>query len=460
MDTGNIVTVREKVSYGMGNFGVNIAYAAINLYFVFFLTDVAGLPVAWAGYIFLIARVWDAVTDYFMGILSDRTKSRFGRRRPYILFGSIPLGLVFALIWIVPFRDQASLFCYYTGIMLLFNTLYTIVAIPYNSLLPDLSQDYDERTGIAAFSNVGGFAGTLFAAAAAMLIVDLLYPGKSHYQASFPVMGAVFGLAVIGLMLITFFGTRERAKPLSEKQEGFVKTLFSILKIREFRLVLGLFISVMAGIDIFMVMVIYLLKYVAKIPEDLTYILMAIPLVAAAAATPLWVKLSQKWGKQKTFIISALSMSMVFLLILIVPEGDITSVIILSAVIGMGVSALMLLPYSMIPDIVEVDELKSGTRREGSFYGLIIFGYKAASALAVNIAAVMLGFSGYIESAGDTGFVAQPQSVITGIRLITGIGPGIFLVIAALFAGTLNLDKKRFDRIKMGIEAKRNSLTT
>ena len=129
------VSLKEKLAYGMGDFALMIGYGAIGFYFVFFLTDVAGLPAVWAGYIFLIARVWDACIDYAMGFITDATKSRFGRRRPYILFGAIPLGIIFALIWIVPFQSPALLFVYYVSISVLFNTAFTIVSIPYNFVI-------------------------------------------------------------------------------------------------------------------------------------------------------------------------------------------------------------------------------------------------------------------------------------------------------------------------------------
>ncbi|HOL18485.1 MAG TPA: MFS transporter, partial [Bacillota bacterium] len=280
-----------------------------------------------------------------------------------------------------------------------------------------------------------------------------------RYLDSFPVMGAVFGLAIAVLMLVTFGGTRERVNPPAEKPEGFFKNLHSIIKIREFRYMLGLFISVMAGIDLFMVMVIYLLKYVAGVAEEDTYILMAIPLVAAAAATPLWVKISERWGKRKVFMAAAAGMAPVFLCLLIIPERNIPWIVLLSVVLGGGISALMLLPYSMIPDVVEVDELASGRRREGSFYGFIIFAYKAASAAAVNMGALALGLFGYVESMGGAEFIGQPPRVITGIRLITGIGPAVLLVLAALFARALDLDQERFERIKTDLAARsgRNS---
>ncbi len=238
-----IVPIKEKVAYGIGDLGNCIAYGAVGYYFVFFLTDVAGLPAEWAGYIFLIARIWDAVTDYAMGVISDNVNTRFGRRRPFILVGCIPFGITFALLWIVPFESSGLLFAYYVSITILFNTAFTMVSIPYNAMLPDLSQNYDERTSLSAFKVGLSFIGTLLAAAGTMVIVDLIYPGKEEYLKSFPIMGLAFGVLIIITLLITFFGTKERIQSShNTPQEDFFKTFRSIMKLREFRIILGMFL--------------------------------------------------------------------------------------------------------------------------------------------------------------------------------------------------------------------------
>jgi len=145
-----------------------------------------------------------------MGIISDRTKSRFGRRRPYILFGALPFGILFMMLWLVPFESQTALFIYYLIIFMLFNTAFTIVSIPYNAMTPELTQNYDERTALSGFRMGLSFSGTLVAAAGIMVIVDLIYPGEEAYRSSFPVMGIIFGAVTVASLFFTFFGTKER----------------------------------------------------------------------------------------------------------------------------------------------------------------------------------------------------------------------------------------------------------
>jgi len=452
-----VVPLKEKIAYGLGDFALMIGYGAIGFYFVFFLTDVAGLPAAWAGYIFLIARIWDALTDYAMGIISDGTKSRFGRRRPYILIGALPFGIAFTLLWIVPFENQTLLFVYYTSITILFNTIFTLVSIPYNAMTPELTQDYDERTSITGVRMGLSFTGTLLAAAGIMLVVDVIFPGEEAYRNSFPVMGVIFGGIAVASLLVTFFFTRERVRePIKKASEGFFKTLQSILKLREFRIILAMFLFNMIGFDLIQVMLIYFLKHVVQISENFTFIVMAVPLVVAIAAAPLWVKVGERWGKKKAYTIAAIYLSLSMLVCLVAPVGNLTFVIVLCAFAGVGISASQVIPLAIIPDVIEVDEYKNGTRREGAFYGITMFLYKVASALAINAATLLLAFWGYVESQGGIEEVVQPESAKTAIRVIMGVGPGVFFLLSTFFVNRLPIDKARFDEIKKIIQERKD----
>lgn len=453
-----VVSKKEKVAYGMGDLAINIAYGAIGFYFVFFLTDVAGLPVDWAGLIFLIARVWDAITDYAMGVISDRTKSRFGRRRPYILFGSIPFGIMFFMLWITPFESDLLLFFYYTTVTILFNTAFTVVAIPYNAMLPELSQNYDERTSIAGFKMGLSFVGTLLAAAGSAIIIDVIFPGKDVYRSSFPVMGAIFGGLIAASLLVTFTGTKERVTSFDSLSTGhFFENLRSILKLSEFRIVLGMFLFNMIGFDLIQVVLIYFLKHVIHVSEDLSFVFMAIPLVVAIASVPMWIAIGKKWGKKNAYIFAAIYLSLSFLLCLFVPEGGMNWMIVLCVLAGVGISASQVIPFSIIPDVIEIDEHKNGVRREGAIYGVIMFLYKAASAIAINLFAVLLAFFGYLETrAGQTEIdTVQPDSAILAIRIIMGVGPGICFLLSAVFVKMLPITKESFAEVKEALEQRR-----
>lgn len=451
MKNNNTLTKMEKISYGLGDMGNNVAYGAVGFFLVFFLTDVAGISPLWAGYIFMIIRAWNAVCDLIMGVISDHTKTRFGRRRPFLLFGAIPLGVAFALLWLVPFSGNTQLIIYYTLIGILFNTLYSLVAIPYNALLPELSQDYDERTSISGYKMAFSFVGSLVSAMGVSFIVDTIFPGKAMYAVSYPIMGKVLAFVLIVCILAAFFGTKERVEPkASEKQENIWKALKSLLKLKEYKLVLGVFIFSMVSFDIIMALYIYFMKYSLEVSDSLTSIFMAIPLVTAVLVTPMWVAISNKIGKQKTYIISAIYSLIPLLGCLFIPAGNIPVIIVATILIGVGISASQILIFSILPDVVEVDEAKNGVRREGVIYGATMLLYKIGSAIIVAGVTASLGIFGYIQSSGST-IVTQPASAIFGIRLLICCAPALCIILSVIFIKKLSLGKAGFDDVKKSI---------
>jgi len=451
MGSKDVLKTREKIFYGLGDMGNNVAYGAVGFYFVFFLTDVAGISPVWAGYIFMIVRIWNAVCDLIMGVVSDQTKTRFGRRRPFLLFGAIPLGIGFALLWMVPFKENVPLIIYYTLIGILFNTLYSFVSIPYNALLPELSQDYDERTSISGYKMALSFVGSLLSAMGVTFIVDTLYPGKSMYAVSFPVMGRALAIILSICILFAFVGTKERVEASTSKNQGNIwSNLKSLIKLREFKLVLGVFIFNMVSFDIIMALYIYYMKYALKISDSLSYIFMAIPLVAAVIVTPMWVGISNKIGKQKTYIIAAIYFLIPLFSCMFIPSGNIVFTVVVTIMIGVGISASQVLVFSILPDVVEVDELKSGVRREGVIYGATMLLYKISSAIIVALVTATMGWFGYVESTGNA-IVEQSASTIFGIRLLMSCMPALCLILSVLFIRKLSFDKENFDNVKKSI---------
>lgn len=451
MDNKNALKKREKVFYGLGDMGNNVAYGAVGFYFVFFLTDVAGISPMWAGYIFMVVRIWNSICDLLMGILSDRTKTRFGRRRPFLLFGGIPLGIGFALLWMVPFQGTPQLVIYYTLVGILFNTLYSLVSIPYNALLPELSQDYDERTSISGYKMAFSFIGSLLSAMGVTLIVDTIYPGKSMYIRSFPIMGRVLAVILAVSILLAFAGTRERVEPKArEGKENLWQNVKSLLQLKEYRLVLGVFIFNMASFDVIMALYIYFMKYVLKISDSLSYIFMAIPLITAVIATPMWVGISNRTGKQKAYVISSLYFLFPLFSCMLIPAGNIVLTAAITVFIGIGISASQVLVFSILPDVVEVDELKNGVRREGIIYGSTMLLYKISSAVIVAFVTGAMGWFGYVESTGSNTAV-QSAGTIFGIRLLMSGIPALCLVLSVLFIRKLSIGKESFEDIKKSI---------
>jgi sugar (glycoside-pentoside-hexuronide) transporter len=442
MKKGFVVPLLEKIAFGVGDMPGNLTYPALQFYFVYYVVNISGVPAPLAALVYPIGRVWGAIMDVIIGRISDRTESRFGRRRPYLLFGAIPLGLSFVLLWLIPFKSTTSMFIYYLAVVVLFNTIFSFTTIPYNALHPELTQNYDERTTLSGFRIVCSFIANIIAAAGVAVIVDNIYPGRQAYSQSYPIMGLLVAGLVVIMYLFTFLFTKERVKPEARETEGIFQTLKSFWKLKEFRSVLAIFLFNQIGADVFMFIIIFFLKDVIRIPEDTTFIIMGIPIITAIVVAPFWVWMGSRFGKPKTLTISSIYFAAALLFSLLAPVGNLYFVIGLAIFIGIGMSASQVLIWSILPDVIEIDEYENGERREGAYYGVTSLIYKAASAAAVAAAGSIIAYFGYVENS-----MAQPQSSLTAIRLLMGIGPAIFFLLTAITVSRLPITKKSFEEI-------------
>jgi GPH family glycoside/pentoside/hexuronide:cation symporter len=269
------------------------------------------------------------------------------------------------------------------------------------------------------------------------------------------VMGIIFAVVIIVSLLITFWGTHERVKPEKISSEGLVATMKSILKLMEFRIVLGMFLFNMIALDLIQTLFVFFLKDVIHVPENMTFVVMGLPLVIAVAAAPLWVFLGEKLGKRKAYILSTCYFIVVLLSALFAPVYNLAFIIVLAVLSGVGISASQIIPFSIIPDIIEIDEIQHGTRREGAFYGSMMFLYKLASAMVIGLATAVLGYFGYVENST----LPQPDSAIICIRVLLGLGPGALFLISVYFVKILPITKERFDAVKRIIEERKRKST-
>ena len=451
MKEGYVIPIREKVAYGIGDTAINTAYGAIGFYMLWFIVNVGGISPGKAGLVFMAARAWDAITDYLMGRISDRTTSRWGRRRPYLMFGAVPMGACFAILWLVPDTSETWRFVYYLFVFILFNTAFTVVSVPYGSLMAEMTQNYDERTSLSGFRIGFSFVGTLLGAAGVTLIVDVIFSALGK-QKGFIYMGIIFGILIVICLFVTAFSTRERVSRIEQTYEGFFQTLASFFKLREFRIVMGMFLCNMIGLDIIMAVFYFYMADALQIEGDVT-IFMAIPLVIAIVAAPLWIYLGNKWGKRKAYIVSAAYFTIMLIFSLFIPVKQVALTLTICIFAGVGISASQIIPWSILPDVIEIDEYQNNVRREGAFFGISTFLYKTASAIAIAGVGLVLEIFGYIKASPDETIAAaqqivQPESALYAIRGLFGLAPGIFFVISAIFVARLPITKERFNQIK------------
>ena len=427
-----------KLAFGAGDLGPAIAANVLVFFLMVFFTNVAGLPAGLAGSILMIGKIADAINDPVIGVLSDRTRSRWGRRYPWMIFGAIPFGLLFFAQWIVPPLSQWGLFAYYVAIGVLFNIAYTMVNLPYTALTPELTQDYNERTSLNSFRfafSIGGSIGSLILAQ-----VIFAYVEDPHQR--YLLLGGVCAAIAILPIYWCFFGTRHRLAMMTEQhpemEEAVSLPILEQLKIvgsnRPFLLVIGIYLCSWLAVQITASIIPYFVVNCMQLPES------AFPQVAivvqgtALVMLFVWSKVSDRYGKRAVYFMGVgLWMIAQAGLFFLQPER-VGLMYLLAVIAGVGVSTAYLIPWSMVPDTIDLDELKTGQRREGIFYAFMVLLQKIGLAVGLFLVGVSLESAGFIERVAGQALPEQPDSALMAIRVAIGPLPTLVLVGGLVFA--------------------------
>lgn len=454
--TADKLSTRTKFIYGLGDWGASAATTARNLYWFFFLVSIVGLEANLTGRIFLVGRIWDSINDPLIGMLSDRINTRWGRRRPFLLFGAIPFGLTFALTFIVPpFQSDTHKALYYILIFLLFDTLYTLVNVPYSALTPALTADYDERSNLAGWRmGVSIVAALVTGATFKLLAEDVFAPlYGDNLRLGYAITAGIWGITLALPLLILFANIEEPPhEPLPPQPLNPLQTFREVFSNHPFRLAATVYLLSFAAVDIMLlVFVRYLLDYIGVTP-GFDNILIGIMLATALVSMPFTVKMMRTFGKRRTYIVSIIFFIGVLLLFSQIRPGDQTLIIITAILAGIGYAAASAVPWAIVADIIEVDELKSGQRREGLYYGYLVFFRKLAGALSAFVVGEILSATGFISSTAGSLAVVQPQSALTAMRYILSIIPAGLLSLAVIAAWFYPLNRQTYNTIRQQLE--------
>jgi glycoside/pentoside/hexuronide:cation symporter, GPH family len=433
--------LRVKLGFGIGDLGGNLFFTAMGFYTLFYLTDVVGLSSALAGAAILLGKFWDAVTDPMMGFISDRTRSRWGRRRPYFLFGALPLLLSMWYFFSAPdFKNSQSLgFIWVTLVLCLLNTAYTVVNIPYGSLTPDLTRDFKERTSLNGFRFSFAVIGTILGAAIVLPIVGLA--GDPHR--GFSIVGLLFGVVMAGTILTTFFTVREPTPAQTAKpKEKFFATFAAVFKNKTYMRLAAVYTLNLTGITFVQTMLVYYFKYIYQ-DEAMTTVAMLLLLGVAMICVPISVLVAKRLGKKRTYqlalaILTISCLAMFFFAHIL--GMAFTFVVMVFAGVGIGFGYVP--PFAMLPDVVEVDAIQTKNRKEGAYYGMWTFFSKIGVALAAALAGAFLSLASFVPN-----IVAQTDSALFTIRLLIGPIPAFIFVAGILLIQRYQLDEKTYDAI-------------
>ncbi len=447
---GNNVTgsvpFKVKVGYGIGDIGSNFFIVVTGFFLLYFMTDIVGVEPALAGLILLFPKLWDVISDPIMGVISDRTSSRWGRRRPYLLFGAVPFGLAFFLMFIAPSYLSEMARAVHVGLMFALGcTAFTAVNVPYSSMVAEMSDNYNERISIASFRMIFACIGVLLAGALAMPLVNMGGEGA----AGFRFMGLVLGGAITLITLLCFWFTAQaRSLPRTELIPPFKEQLKIAIKNTPFLMLMGAYAMQSVAIGILMAGLIYFIIHVMKLPEAAMSIVLPILFITAIVFIPLWAKFGARSGKIRAYRIGLLII--IVMLVTMFFSSPAQAMIFYGQVLilGIGFSSFQLFPFSMLPDTIEYDQMKSGMRREGIFSGVWASGQKLAYSVGPGIIGFALSVSGFTR--GNS----QPDSVEVGIRIVFCLLPALLLLFSYIPFNRYDLTEERFTEIKQIIAGK------
>jgi GPH family glycoside/pentoside/hexuronide:cation symporter len=409
-----------KLIYGVGDMGNAIVNSAVQFFLMIFYTDGVLVAPALAANALLVGKIWDAVNDPLFGWISDRTTSRFGKRRVYMIFGALPLAVAIGLLWIVP-RGLADpwTFLWIVGTFVLFDTTWTLTNVPYYALTAELTDDYDERASLTAFRMVLGVPAYIVGAALTPVLVGLFAAKRTGYG----VTGILYGLLAAVVLWIAAVGLRER-KGVRESKAATppLQTFLATLQNRPFVQLIAAYLIANTAFALVKTLLAYFLTYQLGMEEQVPLVMFLLLLFVGLFLFP-WKMLSDRWNKGPAYAlglaIGGLAVAATFFL----PHRPTPWVYAIAVVAGIGFSANWVFPWAMVPDVVDYDRLRTGEHRGGMYYGVWGLALKLSEALGITASGWVLQLYGYAPN------VAQSAHTLRGIRLFFGPLPSLFFAL-------------------------------
>ncbi len=454
-----------KLAYGAGEWSGEIPGSLLVYFILFFLTNVAGLSPGMAGGVLLAGKIWDAANDPIVGWLSDRTRSaRWGRRFPWMLAGALPLGASFALLWWVPSGlSPMGLAIYYGAIALVYYAAFTVVRVPYTTLAAELTEGYDERTSLASYKAGFSIAGSIVG----LLIAQGIFSLAVSPRQQFATLGSVCGTIAAAATFVCVWGTRRRYWTIWARRRGGEPAvapagpsssiwgqLLAALRCGPFKFVIGIYLCSWISLQLTAAILPYFTVNWMGLGEGGSIRMLLVVQGTAMVAIVLWSRLGKRLGKRAIFCWGIPSTIAAQLGLFGLAPGQETAMYALGALAGLGLATAYLVPWSMLPDAIDVDELHSGERREGIFYGSIVQLQKVGAALTVFGLGLLLEYSGFV-AAGEGAAVTQPPRAVALIRWAIGPIPAAVLLLGVAIAAFYPITREVHGEIVLKLVAQR-----
>lgn len=437
---------KDKVAYGLPALSLAVIGIPVYVFLPKFYTDTMGISISTVGILLMAVRGVDAVSDPVIGYVSDRTSTRFGRRRPYIALGALGLAVSILFLFQPPLMPEGLLSVYFGVWLFSLFFFWTLITIPYESLGPEMTRDYHERTLL--FSIRDGFliAGTLLAASSPVLIDSgMAVFGPPPTQARrFAIMAYIYAPMILIFSFYCLYRIRERSS--DNGQDHLFKGFAAVLKNRPFLILISGYTISAVGSNLPATLILYYVAYVLEASHAEGFLL--IYFLTGIVFLPLWIKISRKTGKKNAWLMSMVINTGAFMGVFFLGPGDAVIYGILVFISGIGFGAGLALPSAIQADVIDYDQVLTGQRREGRYMGLWSIAKKLSAALGVGLGLWLLGRAGYQPN------TVQSDSVVMMLRVLYALVPCLCNILSMVIISFYPLSEQRHATIRQQIEAR------
>ena len=441
------LSVKEKIGYSLGDTASHFVWDMVGFWLLFFYTDVYGISAAAAGTIMLVARFWDMAIDPVIGVVSDRTNTRWGKFRPYILFGAVPYAILAILTFTTPNLGETGKIVYAGATYVLLMTAYAAINLPYSALGAVMTDDTYERAGLNTYRFIAGFTGQLVVTGLALTLAEFF--GGGDKAKGFQTTVFLFAGLSLVFFFITFKTTRERVQPPKEQVDSLKEDIRSLFNNKAW------IILAMVGIVSFVMFamqnaaIAYYFKYYLG-RENNVQLFNVIGTIALIIALPLSKPLAKKFGNKRVFIGSSLISGVFFIKIYLAGINDLTTIYVLNILAKMAYAPAVPLLWTMIADSADYGEWTTGRRSTGLYFSAAVFAQKAGWGIGAAMAGWILAATGFIPN------IIQNHGAINGIKLLVSVIPGLLYMSCALFMIFYKIDSKTTTLMKQELDARRS----
>ena len=428
------LSVGEKIGYACGDLASNFYWRIFDVFLFIFYTDVFGLSAAAVGTMMLVTRLIDAFSDPLMGAIADRTKTKMGKFRPYLLWGIIPMIAAGVLTFTIPDVSDNNKLIWAYGTYIFMMLAYTFINVPYGALLGVITPDSQQRTTLTSFRFIGAFSGGSLVAYMTPELVNYLGQGDEALGWQYTML--IYGLVAAVLFVITFLSTTERVCPPAHQKTPILQDLKDLTQNKPWKVLFVLALIIMMTISLRGSSGTFYFKYYVERPDLIGSFAMAymIALAVGAACTPLLTKLIDKRRLLMVLMTIVAALSLIFYF---VPSDDITSMYVLQILIGLVLGPKSPLVFSMYADTADFSQWRTGRRATAMIFSAAAFAQKLGGALAGAMIGWLLASLGYVANQVQTGSSQE------GIVLLMTLIPAIFAAIAVPLIYFYPLDEKQ-----------------